>query len=59
MRFSFIFAVFTTATFETLRNLYGCGSYPGVKPEARSDPLLLVLLLLSLVLVYNAYPGWE
>ncbi len=59
MRYSFIFAICANAVFETLRNLYGCGSYTGVKPEFRSDPLLAVLLVLSLVLVYTAYPHWE
>lgn len=59
MRSSFIFGTCAIATFETLRNLYGIGNYPGVRQEFRGDPLLLVLLVLSLILVYTAYPNWE
>lgn len=59
MKTSFIFGTCTIAAFETLRNLYGCGHYEGVRQEFRGDPILLVLLILSLILVYLSYPNWE
>ncbi len=59
MKPGFVFEMCTIATFETLRNLYGYGHYEGQRIEHRGDPLLLVLLLSSLLLVYFAFPNWE
>jgi hypothetical protein len=60
MKPSFIFAVATLSTFETLRNLNGYAHFPGWnQPDARSDPRLLALIGLTLALVYAAFPNWE
>lgn len=59
MRQSFVFATCTIATIETLRSLNGYANHPGNRLEPRSEPLLLVLIVLTLVLVFFAYPNWE
>ena len=59
MRASFVFATCTIAVFETLRNLNGYAHYAGSRIEPRTDPLLLILLVFSLVIVFLSYPNWD
>ncbi len=49
----------TVATFETIRNIYRYGYFEGLRIEHKGNPILLVLLLSSLLMVYFAFPNWE
>ncbi len=59
MRISFIFALSVAAFLETLQNLYGCSYYRGQQLEFCTDPFLLPLIFLSLLLIFFAFPHWD